>query len=222
MVFYRKNRGDYYMTNEETITIAGPFTLEGVLTRGTGTRGIIIAHPHPLYGGDMHNPVVKTVARTFATAGYTTLRFNFRGTGNSRGEFADGEGEIDDLLAAREHLITTGIENITLTGYSFGAWVIVNAAAAGKLGNEPQILISPPAAMLPFANNLKLPYLKQVITGELDQIAPPEPIKKLINNWNPDADFSVIPDCDHFFHSFQLDLSVILKEIIKTQLSDLN
>ena len=202
------------MTHEETITIAGPFALEGVLTRGTGTRGLIVAHPHPLYGGDMHNPVVKTVARTFAAAGYTTLRFNFRGTGNSQGEFADGEGEIDDLLAARKHLITAGIKDITLAGYSFGAWVIVNAAATGKLENEPQILISPPAAMLPFAKSLKLPHLKQVITGELDQIAPPEPVKELISNWNPSTDFAVIPDCDHFFHGFQPALSTILKKLI--------
>jgi len=198
------------MTHEETITLAGPFALEGVLTHGTGTRGIIITHPHPLYGGNMDNPVVKTVARTFAAAGCTTLRFNFRGTGNSQGQFADGEGEIDDLLAAREHLIASGINNITLAGYSFGAWVIVNTAAAGKLDNEPLILISPPAAMLPFAKTLKLPHLKQVITGELDQIAPPDPVKELINNWNPDADFAVIPDCDHFFHGFQPDLSAIL------------
>jgi len=198
------------MTHEETITLAGPFALEGVLTHGTGTRGIIITHPHPLYGGNMDNPVVKTVARTFAAAGCTTLRFNFRGTGNSQGQFADGEGEIDDLLAAREHLIASGINNITLAGYSFGAWVIVNTAAAGKLDNEPLILISPPAAMLPFAKTLKLPHLKQVITGELDQIAPPDPVKELINNWNPDADFAVIPDCDHFFHGFQPDLSTIL------------
>jgi len=205
------------MTHKETITIAGPCTLEGILTRETGTRGIIITHPHPLYGGDMHNPVVKTIARTFAAANYTTLRFNFRGAGSSHGEFADGVGEIDDLLAAREHLIARGIKDITLAGYSFGAWVIINAAAAEKLDNEPQILISPPAAMLPFAENLKLPHLKQIITGELDQIAPPDPIKELIHSWNPDADFAVIPDCDHFFHGFQANLSAILKELISQQ-----
>ncbi len=199
------------MTNEETIKIAGPFILEGVLNRGIKNRGIIIAHPHPLYGGDMNNPVVKTIARTFAAAGCTTLRFNFRGTGNSQGEFADGEGEIDDLLAAREHLSAAGIKDITLAGYSFGAWVIVNAAAAGKLNNEPLIFISPPAAMLPFAKTLKLPHLKQVITGELDQIAPPAPIKELIASWNPAANFAVIPDCDHFFHGCQPALSTILK-----------
>jgi len=202
------------MTHAEAITIAGPFALEGILTRGTGDRGIVITHPHPLYGGDMNNPVVKTIARTFAAAGYTTLRFNFRGTGNSRGEFAEGTGEIDDLLAAREYLLAVGIKEITLAGYSFGAWVIVNAATTGKLDSEPQILISPPAAMLPFAKTLKLPHLKQVVTGELDQIAPPEPVKKLISNWNPAADFTVIPDCDHFFHGFQPDLAIILKKLI--------
>ncbi len=202
------------MTHAETITITGPFTLEGVLNHGTGTQGIVITHPHPLYGGNMDNPVVKTVARTFAAAGSTTLRFNFRGTGNSRGEFAEGTGEIDDLLAARKYLIAAGIKDITLAGYSFGAWVIVNAAAAGKLDNEPLILISPPATMLPFAKTLKLPHLIQVVTGELDQIAPPAPVKELIAGWNPAADFTVIPDCDHFFHGFQPDLAAILEKLI--------
>jgi alpha/beta superfamily hydrolase len=201
------------MTHAETVTLAGPFVLEGILTRGTGSQGIIITHPHPLYGGDMNNPVVKTVARTFAAADCATLRFNFRGTGSSQGKFAEGEGEIDDLLAAREYLLEAGIKDITFAGYSFGAWVIVNAAAAGKLDNEPLILISPPAAMLPFAKSLKLPHLKQVITGELDQIAPPAPVKELIASWNPAASLAVIPDCDHFFHGFQPDLAAILKKL---------
>ncbi len=199
------------MTHKETITITGPFALEGILTSGPGSRGMVIAHPHPLYGGNMDNPVVKTVARTFNAAGCTTLRFNFRGTGNSRGEFGEGEGEIDDLLAARKYLISAGIKDITLAGYSFGAWVIVNAAAAGRLNNEPMILISPPAAMLPFAKTLKLPHLKQVITGELDKIAPPALIKNLITSWNPAAGFNVIPACDHFFHACQPELAAILK-----------
>jgi alpha/beta superfamily hydrolase len=161
----------------------------------------------------MNNPVVKTVARTFAAADWATLRFNFRGTGSSQGEFAEGEGEIDDLLAAREYLLEAGIKDITFAGYSFGAWIIVNAGAAGKLDNEPLILISPPAAMLPFAKSLKLPHLKQVITGELDQIAPPAPVKELIASWNPAASLAVIPDCDHFFHGFQPDLATILKKL---------
>jgi len=172
-----------------------------------------MAHPHPLYGGDMDNPVVTAVTKTFADKGCTTLRFNFRGVGNSRGEFADGRGEIDDLLAARNYLMELGKKEITLAGYSFGAWVIVNAAAAGKLDNNSDnlILISPPAAMLPFSETLKLPRLKLVITGKKDEIAPPDQVEKLSRNWNPAAKFAVINNCDHFFGGKLQDISSILE-----------
>ena len=75
---------------EEPITLKeGIHLLKGVLTRQTGSRGLVMAHPHPLYGGDMNNPVVTTVTRTFAHAGYATLRFNLRGVGAGPREFAD-------------------------------------------------------------------------------------------------------------------------------------
>lgn len=199
---------------EKTIIIKGSCTLEGVVVRRAETRGLIITHPHPLFGGDMNNPVVKTVAKTFSDAGYTTLRFNFRGVGASQGEFADGQGEVDDLLAARNYLIDIGIKDITLAGYSFGAWVIVNAVATGKIDADPKILISPPAAMLPFAKTLKLPHLKQVITGEMDEIAPPEQIKELIKNWKSDTNFSIIEECDHFFSGYLHNLTSILNNLI--------
>ena len=199
---------------EEPITIkTAPQLLEGVLTKTAGNRGLVMAHPHPLYGGDMNNPVVTTVSRTFADAGYTTLRFDFRGVGASQGEFAEGWGEVEDLLAARDYLTGIGIKEITLAGYSFGAWVIVNTAAAGKIETEPLILISPPAAMLPFAETLKLPNLKQVITGERDEIAPPQPVKELSDSWNPDAGFSIIKDCDHFFGGHLQEISSILSRL---------
>ncbi|MGF1615511.1 MAG: efflux RND transporter permease subunit [Gammaproteobacteria bacterium] len=59
-----------------------------------------MAHPHPLYGGDLYSPVVEAVARAYGEAGYTTLRFNFRGVGGSQGEYAQGIGEQQDIQAA--------------------------------------------------------------------------------------------------------------------------
>ena len=200
---------------EKPIKINGPCNLEGRLSSGRREQAIVIAHPHPLYGGNMDNPVVTTIARTFTAAGNTTLRFNFRGTGNSQGQFADGPGEIDDLLAARDYLVADGEKEITLAGYSFGAWVIVNAIAAGKLKSESLILISPPAAMLPFAETLKLPNLKLVITGERDEIAPPQTVKELARGWNPDANCIIIPGSDHFFDGCQQNLTSILNDLIK-------
>src|SRR5579864_8258928 len=67
---------------------------------GESHKGIgIVCHPHPLFGGTMHNKVVTTLAKTFQNAGLTAVRFNFRGVGRSEGVYAEGEGELADLLA---------------------------------------------------------------------------------------------------------------------------
>ena len=189
------------MTREREIRIAGPCRLEGRIWPGDGKsrRGVVVAHPHPLYGGDMNNPVVTTVGESFAAAGWTGLAFNFRGVGRSAGEYGGGRGEIDDLLAARDFLVELGVEEIVLAGYSFGAWVIALAAAAGRLGCEGLVLVSPPVAMLEFPADLKLGGLRRVITGADDEIAPPELTGRLAAGWNPAAPLHVIPGCDHFY-----------------------
>jgi len=87
----------------------------------------IIAHPHPLYGGDMHHKVVQTLARAFAQCGYTALRFNFRGVGASAGAHDGGRGECADLLAVVQQAAATG--PLALAGFSFGSYVASHALA---------------------------------------------------------------------------------------------
>lgn len=156
-------------------------------------------HPHPLYGGDMVNPVVETLATAYNKKGYTTLRFNFRGVGDSEGIFDDGNGEQQDILAAVSYLIGQGMTSIHLAGYSFGAWVL------GKTKEFPdevtgQVLVSPPLAMLPFEEDLSLPLLKLVVTGEEDEFAPAELIRDFLESWNPRSRFEVIDHADHFYY----------------------
>jgi len=102
--------------------------LEGLYATGSGKRGAVVCHPHSLRGGDMHNPVVETLARALFGAGFSTLRFNFRGVGASDGIFDEGQGERDDLQAAKAFLEARGVREILPAGYSFGAWVIAGAA----------------------------------------------------------------------------------------------
>ena len=199
------------MIPSQPVETGGPCRLEGKLRPAGRERGVIVAHPHPLYGGDMHNPVVTTVAETFTAAGWTSLTFNFRGVGRSQGTYSDGRGEIDDLLAARDFLLEYGIAEVVLAGYSFGAWVIALAAAAGRLGDEKLFLVSPPAAFLEFPANLELPGLVQVITGEHDEIAPPDLVASLTAAWNPIAQLTVLPGCDHFYGGCLDALSETLK-----------
>ncbi len=84
----------------------------------------LVCHPHPLYGGTMHNKVVFQVARTLQALCLPVLRFNFRGAGLSQGEHDGGRGEQDDVRAALRYLAEQFPESrIVLAGFSFGAWV---------------------------------------------------------------------------------------------------
>ena len=109
---------------EEKVCIrSGDLELEGLFESGRTTRGAVITHPHPLYGGNMHNPVVDAIRRAYRMKGVATLRFNFRGTGESEGQHDNGVGEQDDVLAALSFLTESGFQPVDVAGYSFGAWV---------------------------------------------------------------------------------------------------
>jgi uncharacterized protein len=172
--------------------------LEGLLNLNSGELGAVVLHPHPLYGGDMHNSVVHTITAVFQKKGYTTLRFNFRGAGASEGQYDEGAGETTDIISALSFLRDQGIRRVDLAGYSFGTWVMakvpVDPTWMGRL-----IMISPPVAFMDMPSSLHLPNLDLVITGELDDIAPPEMVKKRLPFWNPTAKFEVIRGADHFY-----------------------
>lgn len=173
--------------------------LEGKLTTIAPTRAAIITHPHPLYGGDMDNPVVETISKAYQNNDWSTLRFNFRGTGNSEGKFEDGIGEQKDVDAAISYLTRAGFQDIELAGYSFGAWVL--ASRAQKLMDQPQAmrLIAPPVAFIDFKEIHRLEGLKQVVVGTKDEYAPRDQVELLMPLWNPEAEFNVIDHADHFY-----------------------
>ena len=83
-------------------------TLEGIVTLPTDLPapfpGVILCHPHPLFGGSMVSPIMQTLCRVLDGEGIATLRFNFRGVGGSEGKFDQGRGEQEDLKAAMETL----------------------------------------------------------------------------------------------------------------------
>ena len=110
---------------------SGDLTLEGLLANpGGGAPAAVVCHPHPMYGGSMHNNVVDAILAALWQAGYATLRFNFRGVGASEGEHDGGPGEVDDALAAMSYLLAQpGVrkEDAAMTGYSFGAMVALSA-----------------------------------------------------------------------------------------------
>lgn len=177
---------------------SGDLTLEGLFTQGNSARGVVVTHPHPLYGGDMYNPVVQAVADAYTQAGYSCLQFNFRGVGRSTGQFDNGRGERADVLAALGCLTERGAATVSLAGYSFGSWV--NAYITADMAPlAHQIMVSPPVAFIEFAGVDRIPMLTFVVTGGRDEIAPPGMVAPLITGWNPEARMEIIPEADHFY-----------------------
>ncbi|MFO8111935.1 MAG: CocE/NonD family hydrolase [Desulfosalsimonadaceae bacterium] len=184
--------------------------LEGLWHGEKNSPAAIITHPHPLYGGTMNNYVLDIIESAFLEKGYATLRFNFRGVGKSSGSYSDGKGEIDDVIGAVSFAEENGADRLVLAGYSFGAWV--NAQAQAYMQPTEMVMISPPVAMMDFSGVAFLPALRLVVTGENDEIAPPETIQKHLALWNPEATLRIIENGDHFYGSSLPALKAILKE----------
>jgi alpha/beta superfamily hydrolase len=172
--------------------------LEGLCSAGVSDLGVVITHPHPQYGGDMTHPVVAAITSAYRQRDFTTLRFNFRGVGNSAGHFDQGIGEQDDVRAAVSFLVHSGLKAIHLSGYSFGAWVNAMVVQGGP-SVQGVTMVAPPVAFIVFEAAIRLPMLSTVVAGSRDEIAPPDLIRPLISQWNPDARIDVIDGADHFF-----------------------
>jgi len=167
----------------------------------SGKRGIaVIAHPHPLFGGTMDNKVVQTMARAFVQAGWTAVRFNFRGVGASAGTHDEGRGEMEDLLAVVAQTAPAG-QPLALAGFSFGAFVTTHAVRAlwDSRPVEKLVLVGTstaraPAATLPSAVHERT----LVVHGEQDDTVA---LASVMDWARPQIlPVTVVPAGGHFFH----------------------
>jgi len=152
-----------------SIAVDEQVTLEGGFNPAASAWGAALAlHPHPLYGGSMHNNVVLALVRAALAGGLSALRFNFRGAGRSTGRHEDGVGEQADVLAAAAWLAGQAPGPLVLLGYSFGA--LVGARAADRTpGLAGGVWVSPPLVLgeLPPWPPGAGPLL--IITGDRDE-----------------------------------------------------
>jgi alpha/beta superfamily hydrolase len=188
------------------------YEIEGFLSKKDEKKGVVVTHPHPLYGGDMYNLVVETIVHVYSIKGYSTLKFNFRGVGGSQGTYDDGHGEQKDVLAALSFLGDMGMEQIDLAGYSFGAWVNAHAVQE-DVAVKNMVMISPPAGFMDFSTIGPMERLKLVVTGSRDDIAPADVVKQMCSVWNPNARFVVIDGVDHFYGGYLNQLEAVLVSI---------
>jgi len=177
---------------------------------------VIISHPHPLFGGTMENKVVTTIFRTFQKMGARVVRFNYRGVGQSKGEYDEARGETEDLLAIMAWVeIVRPHDHIWLVGFSFGAYVATRAASSVLFRKKVKqlITIAPPVNHFDFTKKPLPDASWLVIQGDSDEIVPPEQVfnwvDEQVNSNNPPKLIKV-SGVGHFFHGRLLELRDIL------------
>lgn len=197
------------------VNIDGPAgLLEARLERqldGDDQRGAILCHPHPQYGGSMDDLVLEAISVPLLSAGFSVLRFNFRGVGHSAGQHDNGVGEVEDIMAVAAWMAEAGYSPLTLCGYSFGAVMALQAAA--RQAFHQLLLVAPPVAMMsekPLPTfNTTMPVL--VVSGEQDQFVPADDLP----NWfSAPSTVKIVQHADHFFHGYHHQLSDIVAEVL--------
>ena len=202
------------MIKEEQIYIKNDqLTLEGLLSKSSEEKGVVICHPHPLMGGSMHNNVVEAIQEAYSEENYSTLRFNFRGVGGSTGQYDEGRGEQADILAACKYMQDIGILKIDFAGYSFGAWV--GAKVIGRFDNlfSDVIFISPPIDLYDFNFTKLKNKINHIICGNYDRFCNVDILKDKMKNIH--SNLEILSDADHFYFGQEKELIDILRAILK-------
>ena len=147
----------------------------------------------------------------------STLRINFRGVGQSEGQFDHGIGEQDDLAAAMAFMDRElGTKTKILAGYSFGAGVALAYCHRPSHAVGHLYLIAPPPSLLPENLSLEIAVTRKILLGEHDQLAPPEQLKSLVSPERRESLLEIIPNTDHFFMGEELILERVVSGFFKT------
>ncbi len=177
----------------------------------------VICHPHPLHGGTLRNKVVTIIERALRELGLNTVRFNFRGAGDSEGEYDEGSGEIEDLLAVTEWVQKTRpSDDLWLAGFSFGAFVALKAAQ--DLPVRQMITIAPPVERYGFEQLLppNCPWL--VVQGDEDDVVSATAVQQWADALDQPPNLIIMEGADHFFHRRLMDLRGLIKNHVQSSL----
>ena len=201
--------------------------LEALLNVGApeAAYAALVCHPHPLYGGTLHNKVVFHAMKALNSFGFPVLRFNFRGTGLSQGDHDHGIGEVDDVRAALDWLDNELHLPLIFAGFSFGAAVGLKAACADS---RVKAAISVGTPIVPVAADTELPRIytfdflhdcakpKLFVSGARDQFGPRTKLEALVRSLPEPKKLVVIEGADHFFEGRLREL----REAIETWVKD--
>jgi uncharacterized protein len=203
--------------------------LEALLNVGAphATHAAVVCHPHPLFGGTLHNKVVFHTMKALNSFGFPVLRFNFRGTGLSQGEHDHGRGEVDDVRTALDWLDSEFHLPLIFAGFSFGAAVGLRAACPDP---RVQAVISLGTPVAPSSADNQLPRAysfdflhacpkpKLFVSGSRDPFGPSAKLEQLVASASDPKKLVLIESADHFFagrlHELRETIESWLKETL--------
>lgn len=181
---------------------------------------MIVAHPHPMHGGNMNNKVVYTLANLAQQNGLYSIRFNFRGVGKSTGQYDNGIGEVHDFRRVINFVLKEiKPERIFLSGFSFGSRILMKILEEGF---EPSGIIFAGLPieffkLMPLKTKMHSPVL--LIQGENDEFTSESAATTFIEQSHfENVRLQIIPKCDHFFtgkiHELSFSVNGFLKQMI--------
>jgi alpha/beta superfamily hydrolase len=206
--------------------------LEALLNAGAenATHAAVVCHPHPLFGGTLHNKVVFHTMKALNSFGFPVLRFNFRGTGLSQGEHDQGRGEIEDVRSALDWLDAEFHLPLIFAGFSFGAAIGLQAASADV---RVKALIGVGTPVGPVVADTEAPRVytfeflrdcvkpKLFVSGGRDQFGARTKLEALVASLPEPKKLVVIEGADHFFEGRLRELREAIESWVGEEISSL-
>ena len=202
--------------------------LEALLNMGSEhpTHAAVVCHPHPMFGGTLHNKVVFHAMKALQGFGFPVLRFNFRGAGLSEGEHDEGRGELDDVRTALDWLAKEFGLPLLFAGFSFGAAVGLRASAedsrvVGLIGlGTPVVAVENRTYDLEFLRGCTLPKL--FISGDRDQYGPRAKLEAFVAGLPEPRQLTLIPGADHFFEGRLSEMRKVIEDWVPVHILPAN
>ncbi|PYX82542.1 MAG: alpha/beta hydrolase [Acidobacteria bacterium] len=198
--------------------------LEALLNLGADnpTYAALVCHPHPLFGGTLHNKVVFHTMKALNSFGFPVLRFNFRGAGLSQGEHDRGRGEGEDVRRALDWLETEFRQPIILAGFSFGAAVGLRSACPDPRV-EALIALGTPVSPIDersydylFLQSCSKPKL--FVSGARDQFGPRTQLENLVANVPEPKKLVFVEGADHFFEGRLREVRATIESWVREEI----
>lgn len=210
----------FAVAGEHALTLQGAVgKIEAILTvpsQNNPTHMVFLGHPHSLQGGTMNNKVVTTLARVFKELGIPSLRFNFRGVGESAGVYDAGIGESEDMLLLVQQWQAQWPElKLIFAGFSFGSYVAYRAAA--QADSKLLITVAPAVHHYNYGEFDRDPSPWLVVQGEDDEVVPQALVFDFVQQAKTTIDLIPFANTGHFFHGKLIELKATLMDYISSE-----